>query len=80
MVINISQDDKNKYLETRKKQKVRMREKRSSRLSQKAKLKAFKELEGLEQAKAGTQEIKIDEHVKMNDNYMRTGPYRPKKK
>ena len=25
-------------------------------------------------------DITIDEHLKMNDNFLRTGPYKPKKK
>ena len=30
--------------------------------------------------KSKPEDITIDEHLKMNDNFLRTGPYKPKKK
>ncbi|UCD11842.1 MAG: hypothetical protein JSU88_01770 [Nitrospinaceae bacterium] len=82
MILNISHDDKRKYRENLKKDKTRARTNRSRLLSSKIKDEAFKKLDALTvDAKTGkTSDIQIDEHVKMNDNFMRTGPYRPKKK
>ncbi len=79
MILNISHEDKEKYKERLKTKTTRARSKRTSLLSGKAKNKAFKEFEGMGDEKL-TKEVSIDEHMKMNDNYMRTGPYRPKKK
>lgn len=75
----MSHEDKAKYKERMKTKPTRVRNKRTSLLSGKAKNKAFKEFEGMGDEKL-TKEVTIDAHVKMNDNYMRTGPYRPKKK
>jgi len=79
MVINISHDDKLKYKQGLKKDKTRARTSRTRLLSDKTKNEAFKEL-GAFTADSRTSDVQIDEHMKMNDNYMRTGPYRPKKK
>lgn len=79
MVLNISHEDKKKYKEGLKNRKTRVRKKRSSLLSDKSKSEAFKQfgnMPGMESDK----DLPVDDHVKMNDNYMRTGPYRPKKK
>ena len=79
MTINISHADREKYKKLRENRKTRVRTKRTSLLSDKSKSKAFKLYDKMtgDQAKA---EPEIDAHLKMNDNYMRTGPYRPRKK
>ncbi|GJL78292.1 MAG: hypothetical protein NPINA01_12810 [Nitrospinaceae bacterium] len=79
MVINISHEDKQKYNEGLKNRKTRVRKKRSSLLSEKSKSEAFKKYDKMIGSESNN-EVQIDEHVKMNDNFMRTGPYRPKKK
>ena len=76
----MSHEDKKKYKEAFDVKKPRTRKKRSSILSNKTKNLLSKKFddghpEGKEQ---GTPQI--DVHVKMNDNYLRTGPYKPKKK
>jgi len=79
MVINMSHADKKKYDEGLKNRKTRARKKRSSLISEKSKNEAFKQFDKM----AGSdlkKEVQVDVHVKMNDNFMRTGPYRPKKK
>jgi hypothetical protein len=80
MVLNISHSDKKKYLESRKKKKIKPRVRRTSTLSQKVKADAFKQFEAFDTNKTAEESISIDEHVKMNDNFMRTGPYKAKKK
>ena len=80
MILNMSHEDKKKYKEAFDVKKPRTRKKRSSILSNKTKNLLSKKFddghpEGKEQ---GTPQI--DVHVKMNDNYLRTGPYKPKKK
>lgn len=57
------------------------RKKRSVVLSDKTMKKVFKKFDQDHEpdTKIGN-EIRIDEHVKMNDSYMRTGWYVPKKK
>ena len=80
MILNMSHEDKKKYKEAFDVKKPRTRKKRSSILSNKTKSLLSKKFddghpEGKEQ---GTPQI--DVHVKMNDNYLRTGPYKPKKK
>ncbi len=79
MVINISHSDREKYKKLRENRKTRVRTKRTSLLSDKSKSKAFKLYDKMtgNQAKSDPE---IDAHVKMNDNFMRTGPYRPRKK
>jgi len=79
MVLNISHEDKEKYKERMKIRKTRVRSKRTSLLSEKAKNKAFKDFGEMGDTQLG-KDVVIDEHMKMNDNFMRTGPYRPKKK
>ena len=79
MIIGMSHEDLKKLKAGRKpKDKVRPRKKRTTTLSAKAKTKAFKTLED----KGGelNSKISVDPHVKMNDNYMRTGWYKPIKK
>ncbi|MFQ5450386.1 MAG: hypothetical protein ACE5E9_07125 [Nitrospinaceae bacterium] len=79
MVLNISHKDKIKYQESLKPRKTRARTKRTSLLSEKSKNQAFKQFAKIGVCESGS-EVQVDEHMKMNDNYMRTGPYRPKKK
>jgi len=79
MVISISHADKAKYKKLRENRKTRVRTNRTALLSDKSKDKAFKKYNKM----TGNQEKsepEIDPHVKMIDNFMRTGPYRPKKK
>lgn len=79
MVLNISHDDKEKYKKLIKDRKPRARKNRASLLSDKSKSKAFQQYDKMTGSESKS-EPDIDAHVKMNDNFMRTGPYRPKKK
>ena len=79
MVLNISHEDKKKYEEGLKNRKTKVRKKRSSLLSDKSKNEAFKQFDKLP-GMDSNKDMPVDERVKMNDNFMRTGPYRPKKK
>ena len=80
MVLNISHEDKRKYKESLKPKKPRLRKKRMTTMSGKLKDKAFKKFDDDPKSKSVDEEITIDEHLKMNDNFLRTGPYKPKKK
>ncbi len=80
MVLNISHEDQEKYKERMKNKKTRTREKRSSLLSKKSRSQAFKDFDKMTGADGLNKDVQIDVHVKMNDNFMRTGPYRAKKK
>jgi len=79
MVLNISHADKEKYKKLTENRKTRVRTKRTSLLSDKTKSKAFAQYDKMtgNEVKADPE---IDTHLKMNDNFMRTGPYRPRKK
>ena len=79
MVINISHADKVKYKKLQENRKTRVRTKRTSLLSDKSKGKAFQQYDKMT-GNTAKSEPEIDVHVKMNDNFMRTGPYSPKKK
>ncbi len=79
MILNISHRDKQKYREATESKPVRARKKRTTMLKKKSQDAAFKELEEFGDSNLSA-EVQVDEHVKLNDNYMRTGPYRPKKK
>lgn len=79
MVLNISHEDKKKYDEGLKNKKTRVRVKRSSLISEKSKSAAFKQFDKMSGSDM-KKDIQVDTHVKMNDNFMRTGPYSPKKK
>jgi len=79
MILNMSHDDKRKYREGRKHKDPKARVNRKTTLSAKSKDEAFKKLAGL-QMPDSDKSVQVDEHVKMNDNWMRTGPYKPKKK
>ena len=80
MVINISHEDKKKYKEALKPEKVKVRTRRATLMSGKLKTRAFKKFSDDPKSKAVDEDITIDEHLKMNDNFLRTGPYKPKKK
>lgn len=80
MVLNISHEDQEKYKERMKNKKPRIRENRSSLLSKKFKSQAFKDFDKMTGSEELNKDVQIDVHVKMNDNFMRTGPYRAKKK
>lgn len=59
----------------------RTRKKRATTLSDKSMKKAFKKFDQDHDPDIKINEnVSIDEHVKMNDSYMRTGWYVPKKK
>ena len=79
MVLNISHDDKKKYQELRKSKKLRARKKRTTVLSESTMKNVLDRIK-VQSPKMAEEDIQIDEHVKMNDNWMRTGPYRPKSK
>ena len=49
-------------------------------MSAKMKEYAFKQFDDQPKSKSAEEDIEIDEHLKMNDNFLRTGPYKPKKK
>ena len=49
-------------------------------MSDKLKDQAFKKFDNDPKSKSVDEDITIDEHLKMNDNYLRTGPYKPMKK
>ena len=49
-------------------------------MSAKLKAHAFKQFDAHPKSKTAEEEIEMDEHIKMSDVYMRTGPYKPKKK
>ncbi len=80
MVLNISHEDKKKYKESLKPKTVRVRTKRTTTMSNKLKSRAFKKFDDAPKNKGVDEDIAIDEHLKMNDNFLRTGPYKPKKK
>ena len=75
MTISMNHRDLEKLRADRKKKVTSSRKKRPTLLSEKAKTKMMKKFD---QEHEG--EFTIDEHVKMNDSYMRTGLYVPKKK
>ena len=80
MVLNISHEDKKKYNDSVKPKKHRVRSKRTTTISDGLKSRAFKKFNNDPKSKGVDEDITIDEHLKMNDNFLRTGPYKPKKK
>jgi len=80
VVLNISHADKAKYKEKLKRRKTRVRKSRATKMSDKLKAHAFKQFDAHPKSKAVEEDIEMDEHLKMNDNFMRTGPYKPKEK
>ena len=80
MIIGISREDLKKLRAGRKKKEdVRPRKRRTTVLSKKAKEKTLKQFEKVD-AGNSKNNIVVDPHVKMNDNFMRTGWYKPIRK
>ena len=70
-----------KLKEDQKRRLTATRKKRSTRLTDKTMKKVFKKFNQDHEPDATIPaDLNIDEHVKMNDSYMRTGWYVPKKK
>lgn len=80
MVISISHEDKRRYHESLKPKKIKARKKRMTIMSDKMKDQSFKQFADHPKSKSVEEDIQIDEHLKMNDNFLRTGPYKPMKK
>ncbi len=80
MVIGMSREDLQKLKDDRDVKKVGNRKSRTAVLSDKTKTKVLKKFEETSPARAKDEDILIDEHLKMNDTYMRTGKYVPKSK
>ncbi len=80
MVLNMSHEDKKKYHKTFRKKITRARKKRSSILSDKVKNLLSKKFDDGHPEGKEQDAPQIDVHMKMNDNYLRTGPYKPKSK
>jgi hypothetical protein len=80
MILNMSHEDKKKYKEAFDVKKPRTRKKRLSILSNKTKNLLSKKFDDGHPEGKEQETPQIDVHVKMNDNYLRTGPYKPKKK
>ncbi len=81
MILNISHEDMKKLKKARLKKVSQNRTSRTAKLSDKTLKKVFKKFDKDHDPKAQSNDvITIDEHLKMNDNYMRTGWYVPKKK
>lgn len=80
MIINISPEDKKKYRKQMARKKIVPRKSRTSTLSDKTKIEAFKKFAKGTSEELREMDIQVDEHVKLNDSYMRTGWYEPKKK
>ncbi len=80
MIIGISHRDLKKLKADQNVKKVGNRKNRTVLLSGKSKKQAMQSFEDNASAESKSADVQIDEHVKMNDNYMRTGKYIPKKK
>ena len=80
MILNMSHEDKKKYKKTLSERKTSDRKKRSTILSDKTKNLLSKKFDDGHPEGKEQDAPQIDPHVKMNDNYLRTGPYKPKKK
>ena len=84
MVIDgLSSKELKKLRENQTRRPSRTRKKRSSLLSDKTMKKALKKFDADHEPDVKINDdpaVNIDEHVKMNDSYMRTGWYVPKKK
>ncbi|MCH7499920.1 MAG: hypothetical protein IIA63_00520 [Nitrospinae bacterium] len=82
MVIGgLSSRDLKKLKEDQNRRLTATRKKRSTRLTEKTMKKVFKKFDQDHEPDAYiNDDVNIDEHVKMNDSYMRTGWYVPKKK
>jgi hypothetical protein len=80
MILNMSHEDKKKYKKTFGKRKTRTRKERSLILSDKTKNLLSKKFDDGHPEGKSQGSPQIDSHMKMNDNYLRTGPYKPKSK
>ena len=82
MVIDgLSRKEIKKLRENQNRRPSATRRKRSTVLSDKTMKKVFKKFDQDHDPEVKiNDDVTIDEHVKMNDNYMRTGWYVPKKK
>ena len=80
MIINISPEDKKKYKKQLAKKRVPNRKNRLIKLSTKTKNKAFANFDKATTEESKNADVQVDEHLKMNDSYMRTGWYKPKEK
>ncbi len=82
MVIDgLSSREIKKLRENQNRRPTRTRKKRSTQLTAKTMKKVFKKFDQDHEPDATIPaDVNIDEHVKMNDSYMRTGWYVPKKK
>ena len=80
MILNMSHEDKKKYKNAFEERKTSTRKKRSTILSNKTKSLLSKKFDDGHPEGKEQDAPQIDVHVKMNDNYLRTGPYKPKKK
>lgn len=79
----LSSKDIKELRENQARRPSRTRKQRSTKLSDKTMKKAFKKFDADHEPDTKINDdvnISIDEHVKMNDSYMRTGWYVPKKK
>jgi len=82
MVIDgLSRKEIKKLRENQNRRPARTRKKRSTMMSDKTTKKVLKKFDDDHEPDTKiTDNVSIDEHVKMNDSYMRTGWYVPKKK
>ena len=80
MILNMSHEDKKRYKKTFSERKARTRKKRSTILSDKTKNLLSKKFDDGHPEGKDQDAPQIDPHVKMNDNYLRTGPYKSQKK
>ena len=80
MIIGMSHEDIKKLKNSRKKQAVTPRKKRTTILSKKTKENSLKKLDKMDIGQCKDNYVNIDESVKMNGDFMRTGWYVPKKK
>ena len=80
MILNMSHEDKKRYKKTFSERKTSGRKKRSTILSDKTKNLLSKKFDDGHPDGKDQDAPQIDPHVKMNDNYLRTGPYKHKKK
>ncbi|WP_052338261.1 hypothetical protein [Nitrospina sp. Nb-3] len=77
----MSSDEAKRLKEIRKRKSGRVRTKRATLLSEKTKESVLKKFDKEHEPETRSKEVEnLDEHVKMNDSYMRTGWYVPKKK
>ena len=80
MILNMSHEDKKRYKKTFSDRKTSSMKKRTTILSDKTKNLLSKKFDDGHPEGKEQDAPQIDPHVKMNDNYLRTGPYKPKKK